>query len=93
MQWNTNAFVGTILVVSLIIISIVKPGGIIEEKLDARKAYNTLGISMTICLLNGGLILYAGDQRPILLILAIIIFALDIFLTIRYVNSGRIDRK
>ena len=31
MQWNTNAFVGTILVVSLIIISIVKPGGIIEE--------------------------------------------------------------
>lgn len=54
MQWNTNAFVGTILVVSLIIISIVKPGGIIEEKitfngkLDARKAYNTLGISMTI---------------------------------------------
>lgn len=33
MQWNTNAFVGTILVVSLIIISIVKPGGIIEEKL------------------------------------------------------------
>lgn len=98
MRWNTNAFVGTILVVSLIIISIVKPGGIIEEKitsngkLDARKAYNTLGISMTICLLNGGLILYAGDQRPILLILAIIIFALDIFLTIRYVNSGRIDR-
>lgn len=99
MQWNTNAFVGTILVVSLIIISIVKPSGIIEEKitsngkLDARKAYNTLGISMTICLLNSGLILYAGDQRPILLIFAIIIFALDIFLTIRYVNSGRIDRK
>ena len=99
MRWNTNVFVGTILVVSLIIISIVKPGGIIEEKitsngkLDAKKAYNTLGISMTICLLNGGLILYAGDQRPILLILAIIIFALDIFLTIRYVNSGIIDRK
>ena len=99
MQWNTNAFVGTILVVSLIIISIIKPGGAIEEKitsngkLDARKVYNTLGISMTICLLNGGLILYAGDQRPILLILAIIIFALDISLTIRYVNSGKIDRK
>ncbi len=79
--------------------SICFSGVIIEEKitsngkLDARKAYNTLGISMTICLLNGGLILYAGDQRPILLILAIIIFALDIFLTIRYVNSGRIDRK
>ena len=88
MQWNTNAFVGTILVVSLIIISIIKPG-----KLDARKVYNTLGISMTICLLNGGLILYAGDQRPVLLILAIIIFALDISLTIRYVNSGKIDRK
>ena len=93
MQWNTNAFVGTILVVSLIIISIIKPGGAIEEKitfngkLDARKVYNTLGISMTICLLNGGLILYAGDQRPVLLILAIIIFALDISLTIRYVNS------
>ena len=34
MQWNTNAFVGTILVVSLIIISIVKPGGIIEEKIN-----------------------------------------------------------
>ena len=93
MQWNTNAFVGTILVVSLIIISIIKPGGAIEGKLDARKVYNTLGISMTICLLNGGLILYAGDQRPVLLILAIIIFALDISLTIRYVNSGKIDRK
>ena len=84
MQWNTNAFVGTILVVSLIIISIIKPGGAIEEKitsngkLDARKVYNTLGISMTICLLNGGVILYAGDPRPALLILAIIIIALDI---------------
>ena len=99
MQWNTNAFVGTILVVSLIIISIIKPGGVIEEKItsngkfDTRKAYNTLGISMTICLLNGGLILYAGDEHPFLLILAIVIIALDISLTIRYVNSGRIDRK
>ena len=69
MQWNTNAFVGTILVVSLIIISIVKPGGIIEEKitsngkLDARKAYNTLGISMTICLLNGNVINFSKKQK------------------------------
>ena len=37
MQWNTNAFVGTILVVSLIIISIIKPGGAIEENLMQEK--------------------------------------------------------
>ena len=36
MQWNTNAFVGTILVVSLIIISIIKPGGAIEEKITSN---------------------------------------------------------
>lgn len=94
-----NIYFGTALVVSLIIISIIKPGGAIEEKItsngkfDARKAYNTLGISMTICLLNGGLILYAGDEHRFLLILAIVIIVLDISLTIRYVNSGRINRK
>ena len=94
-----NIYFGTALIVSLIIISIIKPGGAIEEKItsngkfDARKAYNTLGISITICLLNGGLILYAGDEHPFLLILAIVIIVLDISLTIRYVNSGRINRK
>lgn len=99
MQWNTYTFLGTVLVVSLIIISIIKPGGAIEEKItsngkfDTRKAYNTLGISMTICLLNGGLIRYAGDEHPFLLILAIVIIVLDISLTIRYVNSGKINKK
>lgn len=90
---------GTALVIFLIIISIIKPGGVIEEKitsngkLDSRKAYNTIGISMTICLLNGGLILYAGDEHPFLFILSMIIIVLDISLTIRYVNSGKIDKK
>lgn len=94
-----NIYFGTALVVSLIIISIIKPGGAIEEKItsngkfDTRKAYNTLGISMTICLLNGGLIRYAGDEHPFLLILAIVIIVLDISLTIRYVNSGKINKK